>query len=58
MNKDQIKGDFKRMKGQVKETAGKVFGDKTIENKGKIQNATGKVQKSYGDLKEAVNKRS
>jgi uncharacterized protein YjbJ (UPF0337 family) len=58
MNKDQVKGDVKKVKGHVKETAGKIFGDKTLENKGKLQNAGGKIQKSYGDAKEEVKKGS
>jgi len=58
VNKDQVKGNIKQVKGQVKEAAGKVLGDKTMENKGRIQNAAGKVQKSYGDLKEEIKKGS
>jgi len=29
-----------------------------MENKGRIQNAVGKVQKAYGDLKEQIKKGS
>ena len=42
-------------KGKVKEIAGKAF-SKDLENKGKVQNALGKVQAAYGDLKEDVKK--
>jgi uncharacterized protein YjbJ (UPF0337 family) len=56
MNKDQVKGEIKQVKGNIKEAAGKVLGDKTMENKGKIQNAVGQVQKGYGDLKEDIKK--
>lgn len=58
MNKDQVKGDGKQTKGHVKEAAGKILGDKDMEDKGKIQNAAGKVQKGFGDLKEEVKKGS
>jgi len=58
MNKDQVKGDIKKAKGQVKETAGKVLGDKDMADRGTIQNAAGKLQKGYGDLKEEVKKGS
>ncbi len=58
MNKDQVKGDVKEVKGKAKETAGKVFGDKTMENKGTLQNAAGKIQKGYGDAKEEIKKGS
>jgi uncharacterized protein YjbJ (UPF0337 family) len=54
MNKDQVKDQIKQAKGHIKETTGKIFGDKELENKGKIQNAAGKIQKSYGDVKENV----
>lgn len=56
MNKDQIKGQYKQAKGQVKETAGKAFGNRNLESKGKIENAAGKAQESYGDIKEDLKK--
>jgi uncharacterized protein YjbJ (UPF0337 family) len=52
MNKDQIAGKAKQVKGDVKEAVGKVIGDKTMENKGKVQNTVGTIQKGYGDVKE------
>jgi len=58
MNKDQIKGDIKQAKGHMKEGAGKILGNKNMEDKGKIQNAAGKVHKSFGDLKEEIKKGS
>jgi len=42
------------VKGKVKEVAGKAVGNKNLEREGKIQNAEGKVQAEYGDLKENV----
>ena len=57
MNKDQIKGRVKEVEGKVKEVAGKVVGNKTLEEKGKAQNAGGKVQAGYGDLKNDLKKR-
>jgi len=36
MNKDQIKGKIKKVKGDIKESAGKAFGNKGLENKGKF----------------------
>lgn len=56
MNKDQIKGKTKEVKGDIKESAGKAFGNKEMENKGKVENAAGKVQKGYGDAKEEIKK--
>lgn len=57
MNKDQIKGRVKEVEGKVKEVAGKVVGNKTLEEKGKAQNAGGKIQAGYGDLKSDLKKR-
>jgi uncharacterized protein YjbJ (UPF0337 family) len=44
MDKDRFKGSAEQAKGAVKETAGKVFGDKKLETEGKTDKATGKVQ--------------
>lgn len=54
MNKDQVKGRVKEAKGKVKEVTGRIIGDKTMENKGKLQNATGKAQAAFGDVKEDI----
>ena len=49
MNKDQIKGRIEKAIGRVKEAAGNIFGNKTLERKGKIGKAHGSVQAGYGD---------
>jgi uncharacterized protein YjbJ (UPF0337 family) len=54
MNKDQVKGRIEEATGKVKEVAGKVTGDKALEQEGKVQNIGGKVQAGYGDLKEDI----
>jgi uncharacterized protein YjbJ (UPF0337 family) len=51
VNNDQVKGRVKEVKGKAKQVAGILVGDKTLEQKGKAQNAAGKVQAGYGDLK-------
>ena len=58
MNKDQVKGEIKQVKGRLKEAAGKVTGDKTLENKGEIQIAAGKARKHFGDIKAELKKGS
>lgn len=58
MNKDQVKGRVHEAKGKVKEVAGKVVGNKELEQKGKVENALGKVQGTYGDLKSDIKKAS
>ena len=54
MNKDQVKGRIEQVKGNVKEAAGKVVGNKKLETGGQIEQVTGKTQAGYGDLKEDV----
>ncbi len=54
MNKDQVKGRVEQAKGSVKEAAGKVVGNKKLEVEGKIDQAVGKTQATYGDLKEGA----
>jgi uncharacterized protein YjbJ (UPF0337 family) len=54
VNKDQVKGRIEEATGKVKEVAGKVTGDKELEQEGKVQNIGGKVQAGYGDLKEDI----
>jgi len=56
MNKDQVKGDIKKAKGSVGETAAKTLGDEKMEDQGKLQNIEGKFHKSYGIVREAVKK--
>lgn len=54
MDKDQIKGAAKDMKGSVKEAAGKVTGDRKLEAKGAAEKTVGKLQKGVGDMKDAA----
>jgi len=56
MNKDQIKGQAKQTKGEVKELAGKLVGDKAMETKGMVQKTAGKIQSSYGNAKDKMKK--
>jgi uncharacterized protein YjbJ (UPF0337 family) len=54
MDKDRIKGSAEQAKGSVKETAGKIFGDKKLENEGKTDKAVGAVQNAVGGLKDTL----
>ena len=54
MDKDRIKGSAEQAKGAVKETAGKIFGDKKLETEGKTETIAGKVRNTVGGLKDAV----
>ena len=54
MDKDRITGSAEQAKGAVKETVGKILGDKKLETEGKADKAAGKVQNAIGGLKDAV----
>ena len=54
MDKDRIKGSAEQAKGAVKESTGKVFGDKKLETEGKTDMAAGKIQNAVGGFKDAV----
>ena len=54
MDKDRVKGSAEQVKGALKETAGKVLGDKKLETEGKTEKAVGKVQNAVGGLKDAL----
>lgn len=52
VNKDQVAGVAKQVKGSVKEVAGKATGNRQTQARG----MAGKVQKAYGDMKEKIKK--
>lgn len=54
MNKDQVAGRVDSAKGKVKEAVGKVTGSEKLEGEGLADQASGKVQSTYGDAKEKV----
>lgn len=56
MDKNQVKGRAHEVKGKIKEVAGKAVGNEKLEREGKAENAGGKVQSKYGDLKSDVKK--
>lgn len=54
MNKDQVSGRIEEAKGNIKEVAGKAVGNEKLQGEGVADQAAGKVQKTYGDAKEAT----
>ena len=54
MNKDQVKGRVKEAKGKIKEVAGVLMGNETMEAKGKVQRIVGQAQAKFGDVKQEV----
>ncbi|MEO8223345.1 MAG: CsbD family protein [Gammaproteobacteria bacterium] len=56
MNKDQVKGRLTEAEGKVKSTAGKVVGNKKLEEEGRAEELGGKARATYGDVKNQVKK--
>lgn len=56
MNKDNIKGKAKDIAGRVERQAGEWTGDEKSQAEGLGRQVEGKVQKAWGDLKDAGNK--
>jgi uncharacterized protein YjbJ (UPF0337 family) len=54
MNKDQVTGRVKEAKGTIKEVAGKLVGNESLEAKGKIQKTLGEAQAKFGDVKQDI----
>jgi uncharacterized protein YjbJ (UPF0337 family) len=58
VNKDQVNGRAKEVKGTIKEAAGKAVGNDNLKVEGRIDKAVGKAQGAYGDLKDALKKKT
>lgn len=56
VNRDQVAGIAKQVKGSVKQAAGKATGDRRTQVEGAADKIAGKVQKTYGDVKDKVRK--
>jgi len=54
MNKDQVQGRVEEAKGAIKQTTGRVIGNPDLEDRGTIEKVGGKIQKTFGDVKEQV----
>lgn len=56
MNKDQVEGKIKDVAGRVERQAGEWTGSKEAEVRGTAKQAEGKVQQTWGDVKDAGQK--
>ncbi|RVB71874.1 MULTISPECIES: CsbD family protein [unclassified Mesorhizobium] len=56
VNKDQVAGLAKQLKGSVKKAAGKATGNRRVQAEGSADKIAGKLQKAYGDVKDRVRK--
>jgi len=56
MNKKQLKGRAKAVRGRIKEATGKLVGNKVLERKGTAERNAADKKVLYEDLKEDVRK--
>ena len=56
MDREHVKGAANKAKGAIKDTAGKVSGDKQLQTEGKLDKAKGSAHEVAGDVKDAVRK--
>lgn len=56
MNKDTLEGNWKQLKGKVRENWGKLTDDEVDEIAGRKENFIGKIQEKYGLKKDEAEK--
>jgi uncharacterized protein YjbJ (UPF0337 family) len=54
MDREHIKGAADKAKGAIKDTAGKLAGDKKLESEGKLDKAKGAAHNAVGNVKDAA----
>jgi uncharacterized protein YjbJ (UPF0337 family) len=54
MDREHVKGAADKAKGAIKESAGKLSGDKSMEAEGKMDKAKGSAHSAAGDVKDGV----
>ena len=54
MDREYIKGAADKAKGAIKDTAGKITGDKELQAEGKLDKAKGAAHDAVGNVKDAA----
>ena len=54
MDREHIKGLADKAKGAIKDTAGKLTGDKKLQSEGKLDKVKGSARNLAGDVKDAA----
>jgi uncharacterized protein YjbJ (UPF0337 family) len=54
MDKDKIKGTIDDVKGRVKRQTGEWTGDENLQSEGAMDQAKGKVEKTWGNVKDGA----
>jgi uncharacterized protein YjbJ (UPF0337 family) len=57
-SRDKAEGKWHKVKGKIKQVAGKAVGNRNSEAEGKAEHTDGKVQEKIGQIKEVVEERS
>ena len=53
---DKAEGKWHKVKGKIKQIAGKAVGNRHLEAEGKVENFDGNVQEKTGEIKDVVGK--
>ena len=53
---DKAEGKWHKVKGKIKEVAGKALGNRDLEAEGKVENVDGKVQEKISEIKDVAGK--
>ena len=56
MDREHVKGAADKVKGAIKDTAGKVTGDTKLQSEGKMDKAKGDLHNAAGDVKDGIRK--
>jgi uncharacterized protein YjbJ (UPF0337 family) len=54
--KDQVEGKLHKVKGEIKETVGKLVNDSHLKAEGNVEKKKGEVQEKVGKIKKFVGK--
>jgi uncharacterized protein YjbJ (UPF0337 family) len=54
MDREHVKGAADKVKGAIKETAGKITGDREMQAEGKMDKLKGSAHNVAGDVKDAA----
>jgi uncharacterized protein YjbJ (UPF0337 family) len=54
MDREHVKGAADKAKGAIKDTTGKLTGDKKLQSEGKLDKAKGAAHDAAGNVKDAI----
>jgi uncharacterized protein YjbJ (UPF0337 family) len=54
MDREHVRGAADKAKGAIKDTAGKLTGDKELQSEGKLDKAKGEAHNIAGNVKDAA----